>query len=137
MPRAMTPLIALSLGVAMFAAACGGGAASERASPTEGEPPSGEVIDVSMGDNFFLANELTVSAGEAVTIGLKNDGRFVHNLRIAGADGQYDTSDDLVTEPDVIKSGDEGSLTITLERGLYIFRCDFHPIEMVGQIAAQ
>lgn len=137
MLRVVTPLIALTLSVAMFAAACGGGGTPESASPTEGQSPSGPVIDVSMGDNFFLANELTVSAGQPVTISLINDGRFAHNLRIAGADGQYDTSDDLVSEPDVMKSGDEGSLTVNLERRLYIFRCDFHPIEMVGQIAAQ
>ncbi len=136
MKIAVIPLIALSLGVAMFAAACGGGT-SDTAPPSERQTPSGQVIAVSMGDNFFLANDLTISAGQPVTISLKNDGRFVHNLRIAGADGQYDTSDDLASEPDVIKSGDEGSLTVSLERGLYVFRCDFHPIEMVGQIAAQ
>jgi len=136
MKRVVTSLLVFSLGIAMFAAACGGGT-SETAPPTEGQPPSGQVIDVSMGDNFFGANELTISAGQPVTISLKNDGRFVHNLRIAGADGQYDTSDDLVSEPDVMKSGDEGSLTVSLEQGLYVFRCDFHPIEMVGQIAAQ
>ncbi len=136
MKIAVIPLIALGLGVGMFAAACGGGT-SESAPPTEGQPPSGQVIDVSMGDNFFRANDLTVSAGQPVTISLKNDGRFVHNLRISGADGQYDTSDDLVSEPDVMKSGDDGSLTVSLEQGLYVFRCDFHPIEMVGEIAAQ
>lgn len=136
MKRAVIPLIAFSLGIAMSAAACGGGT-SETAPPTEGQPPSGQVIAVSMGDNLFRANDLTVSAGQPLTISLKNDGRFVHNLRLAGADGQYDTSDDLVSEPDVMKSGDEGSLTVSLERGLYVFRCDFHPIEMVGQIASE
>ncbi len=132
----MISLIALSLGIAMFAVACGGGT-SETAPPTERQLPSGQVIAVIMGDNFFVANDLTISAGQAVTISLKNDGRFVHNLRIAGADGQYDTSDDHVSEPDVIKSGDEGRFSVRLERGLYVFRCDFHPREMVGQIAAQ
>ena len=136
MKIAVIPLISFSLGIAMFAVACGGGT-SETAPPTEGPPPSGQVIAVSMGDNFFLANDLTISAGQPVTISLKNDGSFVHNLRIAGADGRYDTSDDLVSEPRVTKSGDEGNLTVNLERGLYVFRCDFHPIEMVGQIAAQ
>ncbi len=136
MKRVITSLLAFSLGIAMFAAACGGGTA-ETAPPAESQPPSGQVIDVSMGDNFFRANELTISAGQPVTISLKNDGSFVHNLRIAGADGRYDTSDDLVSEPRVTKSGDEGNLTVNLERGLYVFRCDFHPIEMVGQIAAQ
>ena len=136
MKRVVTSLLALSLGIAMFAAACGGGT-SETALPTEGQLPSGQVIAVSMGDNFFRANDLTVTAGQPVTINLKNDGSFVHNLRIAGADGKYDTSDDLVSEPDVMKNGDEGSLTVSLEQGLYVFRCDFHPIEMVGQIAAQ
>ena len=136
MKRVVTSLLVFSLGTAMFAAACSGGT-EETAPPPERQPPSGQVIDVSMGDNFFGANDLTVSAGQPVTISLKNDGSFVHNLRIAGADGQYDTSDDQVSEPDVMKSGDEGSLTVSLEQGLYVFRCDFHPIEMVGQIAAQ
>ena len=136
MKRVVTSLLAFSLGIAMFAAACGGGT-SETAPPTESQPPSGQVIDVGMGDNFFRASDLTISAGQPVTISLKNDGSFVHNLRIAGADGQYDTSNDLVSEPDVMKSGDEGSLTVSLERGLYVFRCDFHPVEMVGEIAAQ
>lgn len=136
MNRVVIPSIALSLSVAVLAAACGGGT-SERASPSEGQPPSDQVIEVSMGDNFFLENDLTVPAGQRLTISLNNEGRTVHNLRIAGPDGQYDTSDDLVSEPDVITSDEEGILSVGLEPGLYIFRCDFHPVEMVGQIAVQ
>lgn len=96
---------------------------------------------VSMGDNFFEIDgetnaTLEVSVGEAITFDLVNDGVAAHNMRIAGPDNEYDTDDDLVSDPDLFLGGDEGTLTFTIdEAGTFNYRCDFHPTDMLGQIS--
>jgi plastocyanin len=96
-----------------------------------------------MGDNFFdLDGErnpaIPVTAGEETTIDLENTGQAIHNMRIAGPDDEYNTDDDFVSDPDLFAGGDTGSITFTLdEPGTYNYRCDFHPLEMVGTLEAQ
>lgn len=100
--------------------------------------PAGGVIETEMGDNFFVQNNLRVALGESVTIRATNGGQAPHNLRIAGVDGEWDTDDDLVTDPDTIRSGASGELVFTPEvAGTYTFRCDFHPAEMGGVIVVE
>lgn len=97
-------------------------------------------IGVTMGDNFFepegvAAGELRVAANAEIVFELTNSGAAVHNMRIAGADGEYDTGDDLVSVPDLIRPSDGGELAVTFaETGAFAFRCDFHPVEMTGTI---
>ena len=95
-----------------------------------------EIIATSMGDNFFDAKEVTVASGVAVTFDLVNDGIAIHNMRIAGLDGEYNTEDDTVSDPDLFTPGDAGTLEWTApdQAGEIIFRCDFHPIDMIGTI---
>lgn len=101
--------------------------------------PSGLTIAVSMGDNFFDPDEITVPAGATVTFDLTNGGQAIHNMRIAGLDGEYDTEDDTVSDPDIVRPGETAVLTWTApsEPGEIIFRCDFHPIDMVGRIIVE
>ncbi len=93
-------------------------------------------IATSMGDNFFDANEVIVASGAAVTFDLTNDGIAIHNMRIAGVDGEYNTDDDTLSDPELFTPGDTGILEWTApdQAGEIIFRCDFHPIEMIGTI---
>ena len=91
-----------------------------------------------MGDNFFEPNELWVVAGQSIRLNLSNDGEFVHNLRIAGGDGVYNTDDDLVSTQSTIKPGETGELVGRInEPSSYNFRDDFHPAEMTGTITVR
>jgi plastocyanin len=140
-------LVAVVLTFALaFASTSGGGIESEEvvAGPTPGaassdEGTAGGSVAVSMGDNFFDSRELTVAAGDTVTFDLTNDGIAIHNMRVAGLDGEYNSDDDTVSDPDLFLSGDTGILTWQApdQTGEIIFRCDFHPIEMVGTITVE
>ncbi len=100
-----------------------------------------ESAAVSMGDNFFEVDGATnptleVGVGETITFVIVNDGVAIHNMRIAGVDDEWDSEDDFVSAPDLFLGGDEGTLTFTFdEPGTFKYRCDFHPIVMVGQIS--
>jgi nitrite reductase (NO-forming) len=108
--------------------------------PDDGEEPEpGGENEVSMQDNTFEPMEIFVTAGETVTFTLVNDGRVPHNMRIADANGDYDSDDSVVSEPELISRGESGELTwnVPSEPGTYDFRCDIHPVEMVGTITIQ
>lgn len=108
--------------------------------PSNGEtPPPSDGIAISMGDNFFDPEEVTLSGGEAVTFSLTNDGAATHNMRVAGEDNEYNTDDDAVSDPEVMTGGVVGTLewTVPASPGTYDFRCDFHPVEMVGTITVE
>lgn len=95
-------------------------------------------FDIVMKDNTFDPAEIVVAAGEEITVNLVNDGQAIHDMRIAGVDGDYDTDDDFVSDPDLMRGGEEGTLVFTFdEAGQYNFRCDFHPTEMTGTIEVE
>ena len=145
----------LILSIALLAAACGGGdddggtsetPAADETAADDADDAGPVTFDVSMGDtsepeitNFFELNEFTVSPGQEVTFNLTNAGGAIHNMRISGADGEYDTDDDTVSDPDLFQAGDAGTLVWTApdEAGEIIFRCDFHPIDMIGTISVE
>ena len=134
---AFVPVLAL-LGVA-----CGGsggttdnpGPGGVEATASEGttdDPGSGggdsSAFEVFLGDNFFEPNQFAARAGVPVTFSITNNGMAIHNMRIDGPDGQYNTGDDAVSEPQMIKGGETATLTWTPpEPGTYRFRCDYHP----------
>lgn len=102
-------------------------------------PPAGDSFAVSMGDNFFEPAEYTVASGATVSFDITNDGAATHNMRIAGPDGEYNSDDDAVSDPQVFSGGDTGTLVWEVgdASGEIVFRCDFHPTDMVGTIAVQ
>lgn len=137
-----------------LAAACGGGDDDDGggdgtpAATTPGENgddggdggDGGELsFDVSMGDNFFEPNEFSVPAGAKVTFNLTNDGAAIHNMRIAGDDGEYNTDDDAVSDPDLVSAGGTAVLEWVApdQPGEVDFQCDFHPTDMVGTITVE
>ena len=111
--------------------------AGETSEPGDAEPVD-VTFDVSMGDNFFEPSELEVEAGQTFRINLTNNGEFIHNLRIAGPDGEYETEDDLVSTPKFQRSGETGELVGQIdEPGDYSFRDDSHPTEVTGTITVR
>lgn len=123
-----------AVGGLVASATPGGG--SPAASPTGG---GGGNLAVTMTDNKFNPTEFTVSAGASVTFDATNNGTAIHNLRIAGADGEYNTSDDAVSDPQLVTGGGTATLAwdAPADAGEVLFQCDFHPTDMKGTITVQ
>ncbi len=111
-------------------------AGSPTAGPTGG---GGGNIAITMTDNKFDPDAVTVAAGDSVTFDLTNKGVAIHNMRIAGPDGSYNTGDDAVSDPQLVTGG--GTATLSWQApgsaGEIIFQCDFHPTDMKGTITVQ
>ncbi len=76
--------------------------------------------------------------GETTTIRATNNGAAVHNLRIAGEDGEWNTDDDVASDPEAVLAGEVGELDFSpTVAGVYTFRCDFHPLEQGGTITVE
>lgn len=151
--RALALLMAAGLVVALsLSFACGGddddggddGGTPAATTPADGDDGNGDdggevTFDVSMGDNFFEPNEFTIAPGATATFNLSNDGTAIHNMRIAGADNEFGTDDDAVSDPDLFMAGDTGTLVWTApdEAGVYDFYCDFHTTDMIGTITIE
>ena len=110
----------------------------ETSAPT-GDGNGGGNIAISMGDNFFDPNEITVDAGASATFDITNAGTAIHNMRIAGPDGEYSTDDDAVSDPQLVTGGGTATLAWDApgDAAEIPFRCDFHPTDMVGTITVQ
>ncbi|MCH7484502.1 MAG: cupredoxin domain-containing protein [Chloroflexi bacterium] len=106
--------------------------------PTETPSPADEFEDereIRLLDNVFDPEFVVIDAGKRTKIDLLNVGEFVHNLRIAGPDGEYFTDDDITSED--VRPGEEGSMIFEIEvEGTYQFQCDFHP-EKTGALTVQ
>ena len=119
------------------------GSPTPGATPTPAETPGGTPaggLAVSMKDNIFEPAALTVKAAASVTFDLTNEGVAIHNMRIAGPDGSYNTDDDAVSDPLTIAGGATGKVdwTAPAEAGQIKFQCDFHvAVGMIGTITVQ
>ena len=155
--RVLPPVIAL-ITVVLLAAACGGdddASATETPAPSEDAttapsdgPATFEIIQsediingiAASGSQRFEPNSFVVSQGQQVTFNITNGGQGWHNMRVAGSDGEFGTSDDVLTdhEPRFIP-GDTGTLVFTAPDtpGELKFRCDFHPDVMTGTITVE
>jgi plastocyanin len=98
---------------------------------------------IDMGDNFFDAGGaqnpgFTIAAGTAASVTLTNTGTAIHNMRIAGGDGEYNTDDDIVSDPEQIRAGEQGTIAVNIPAaGSYDYQCDFHAADMKGTITVQ
>jgi len=80
--------------------------------------------------------DVQVPLNETTTIEISNEGSAIHTFRIAGADGEWNTDDDVVTA-DFITDGDSASVEFTPTlAGTYTFRCDVHWDVQGGVIVA-
>ncbi|MCH7952266.1 MAG: cupredoxin domain-containing protein [Chloroflexi bacterium] len=96
------------------------------------------VLQTAVGDNFYTLNNLKAPLNETTTIEIVNDGNAIHNMRIAGPDGEFNTDDDSVSDPEQITGGSTATVEFTPTlAGTYTFRCDFHPAEQGGVIVVE
>ena len=102
--------------VTVLGAACGGGG------DTGGED-GGATGDITMVDNAFQPADVTVAAGDSLTI--VNTGQAPHTFTVEG--GEIDED---------LDPGAEAEVTIDLEAGSYPFVCELHP-EMTGNLTVQ
>jgi plastocyanin len=106
---------------------------SESASATPAAEQVDQEFDVLMKDNVFEPVEITLAAGKKFRLKLTNEGKFAHNIRIAGKDGEFETEDD-ISSVDVFPGTAEELIGQIDEPGEYEIRDDFHPGEMTGKI---
>lgn len=143
-PYAWTAGIAGFIGLVVFggflALSAGGSEIPDAPESTPDPRVAGLAIDTSLtveadddGQNVnprFIPPTITAEAGQVIEIVMPNVGSVVHNLRIAGVDGEYITDDDWVTDPASVEAGDEGRVVVKIdEPGTYPFKCDFHPTQ--------
>jgi plastocyanin len=119
-----------------------GGEAAVSETPAESAttaPTGGGNVAITMTDNKFDPNAITVDSGASVTFDLTNNGVAIHNMRIAGPDGSYNTGDDAVSDPGLVSGGQTATLSwdAPSDAGEFIFQCDFHPTDMKGTITVQ
>ena len=155
-------LVPIAAGLLLLAAACGDDDATPEVSLDATEPPvpteptlvtqpdSPQEIDsevteavdgilqTAVEDNFYTLNNLKVPLNETTTIEIVNDGSEIHNMRIAGPDGEFNTDDDSVSDPEQITAGSTATVEFTPTlAGTYTFRCDFHTTEQGGVIVVE
>ena len=105
------------------------------ASPT----PGGGAQAIVMLDNKFDPDAITMATGSDVSFEITNEGIAIHNMRIAGADGEYNTDDDAASDPNLVTGGGTATLEWTApdSAGDIDFRCDFHATDMKGVITVE
>ncbi|MCH8921166.1 MAG: cupredoxin domain-containing protein, partial [Chloroflexi bacterium] len=72
-------------------------------------------------------------------------GAAIHNMQVNGTDNTYeidfcktDGDSTACSDPEVIRGSESATITIRIdEAGIYNFRCDFHPTEMVGTLVVE
>jgi plastocyanin/mono/diheme cytochrome c family protein len=121
---------------------CGQAPAREPADAEAQEVEITGTVEMEMADDVFILNgaenpTLRVAAGDTVTINLPNVGNNLHNMRVGGPDGEFQTDDDIVSDPDVVAGGGSAVIELTLEAGTYPYHCDFHPRTMAGEIIVE
>jgi plastocyanin len=134
------PALALALTVT---AACGGdsndpSAKSANAAPVKVEgaaaAPAASEQTIVMLDNKFEPKDLTVRAGQEVTLVVDNKGGAIHNWRIMNAKGK----DGKPIQTTLMPGGKTEMLKFTIEKaGTYELVCDVHHAEMRGKLLAQ
>jgi len=136
----------------LTAAACGGSdedddnggngepsATAAATTPADDDGDGGPVsFDISMKDNLFEPKEFTVSEGAEVTFNITNGGSAIHNMRVAGADNEFNTDDDAESDQ-IIAAGATSTVewTAPAESGTYDFQCDYHLPDMTGTITVE
>ncbi len=143
--------------VAAFQITDSGGKEQATASPTPGTSPTmgptstpgaspGGPVSVTMTDNKFQPDSLTVKAGATLTFDIKNTGVATHNLHIAGDGNKFNDSfcssggKEPCSDPNIVGPGQTAKLawTALAAPGAVDFRCDFHFAQgMTGTITVQ
>jgi uncharacterized cupredoxin-like copper-binding protein len=129
--RAGPALAVLALALAALAAACGGGGGGESAAPVTPVAPTDGVLNVRAFEWGFEPTALLLTQDETVTIQLQNDGRVLHNFKVADMPADVLVSDStgpLSADEGEVFVGAEGGVLgimelVPLEAGTYTFYC--------------
>ncbi len=121
------------LTVAEASAAGAGAAAAAPAGAAGGAGAEGATTVVAT-DNKFDKTAITVKAGAEASIDFQNKGSAIHNLHVfnvKGKDGQE-------IQTKLLPGGQQETIKFTIDKaGTYDFKCDVHPVEMVGKLTVQ
>ncbi|MFB3053653.1 MAG: cupredoxin domain-containing protein, partial [Dehalococcoidia bacterium] len=82
-------------------------------------------LDISGGeaDVAFSPPSIDLTTGETAKLAVTNTGSLSHGFRVAGPDGDYETSDDFVSDPEIIPPGGEAVVVVRFdEEGEFEFR---------------
>ena len=112
--------------LAIVVAACG----SEVMTGPLPTAPAGGAAIVSAGLEFNL-DEIDVAAGAPFDLLFQNRDAIPHNVTIVGPDGQPLYVGEIFSGP-----GSKTYVVPALAPGRYAFRCDVHPLSMVGNVVA-
>ena len=110
----------------VVAAACGSGSIT---GPPPTPPPGGAVIVAAR--IAFDRDEISVPAGSPFELIFQNRDAIPHNVAVVGADGQPIYVGEIFSGP-----GSKTYSVPALAPGRYAFRCDVHPLSMVGDVIA-
>lgn len=114
----------------LISAGCGGSGTSATPSPK----PSAEVTIVAV-DRLFDLETITVPEGSRVTITLQNEDADPHNIAIYESRA---AEEEIFVSETIAGRGTEtkGSFDAPPE-GEYFFRCDVHPVTMIGDFIVE
>lgn len=87
-------------------------------------------------DNKFSVTAIAVNAGTATTVTQDNQGKAIHNWEVLGADGKVlNGADGKKIATELTDGGKQASVSFTIATpGVYNFRCQVHPADMVGKL---
>jgi plastocyanin len=113
-------------------AACGGestGASEPQSGSASSATPSPVSIEIAENDDGFVPRSVTVERGQLVHVTFANRGTVIHNLRIAGPNGQFGGAGDFILGQPVVAPGESatGDWQAPAQAGSRPFRCDAHP----------
>jgi plastocyanin len=114
----------------------GEAAATPDPAATPTPAPADISLDVSVTDSAFEPAALTIEAGKSFRLNLTNNGALIHNLCVAGPDGQFRTDDDFVCLD--VQPGQSGQAVGKIDTpGTYPFRDEFNKTTITGTLTVQ
>jgi plastocyanin/mono/diheme cytochrome c family protein len=119
---------------------CGQLAATPAAEETSGALPSGltpaNAWTENATDNKFDVTAMAVTSGTGATVTFNNKGAAIHNWEVLDTGGKVlNGADSKPVSVPLTDGGKSSNVTFTISTpGVYTFRCQVHPTEMLGKL---
>ncbi len=142
----------LVLGAALLVAAACGGDGDGGETPAGGQTPAAEETPVAnetpsgggaaaeitmISPIKFDKAELTIAADTEVAITADNvETGIPHNLAVYTSRDAAESGEEALAATEICNAPCTDMATLTLNPGEYFFRCDVHPVQMVGTLVA-